>query len=187
MKFSRSGQAEPLTQIQFKRLLDQFHSPKHRLIFAIAWYTAERPISILRLTVDQIYTNPAQSIPREKLLLFGSQRKDRKTREVPLHTALKWELKAYRPPMTGFLFPGSQSEAHLSWSAYDKALRRVLSINGLRGFSTYSTRRGALTEMARGGCSLRVMQAFSGHSDLACLQRYIEVTPQEVERAITLL
>lgn len=187
MKKNRFGQAEPLTKDEFRQVLTELKSESHRLIFALCWYTCERPITILRLQVDDIYTNPAKSLPREKLLIPANTRKDRRTRELPIAPALRWELKAYHPPASGYLFPGSQIESHLSFSAYFKALQRAFIRLGWRGFTTYSTRRGSLTELSRGGFSLRQIQAVSGHASLSSLQRYLEVSPAEVERAIATL
>jgi integrase/recombinase XerD len=187
MKRNKFGQAEPLTKDQFRQVLSQLQSESHRLIFALCWYTCERPITILRIRVDDVYQDPARSLPRKKLVIPANTRKDARTREVPIAESLKWELKAYSPPSTGYLFPGAQPGSHLCFSAYDKALRRAFDRLGWRGFSTYSTRRGSLTELSRAGLSIRQIQAVSGHASLSSLQRYLEVSPAEVERAIALL
>lgn len=187
MKFKGFGQAEPFSKGQFQELLSKFKSPHHRLIFALAWYTTERPITVLRLKVDQVYADAEKSKPLDKMLIPSHQRKDRKTREFPISKALQWELKAYEPPLAGYLFPGKGADSHLCWSSYDKALRRVLNMHGLKGYSTYSTRRGSLTELANTGLSMRALQAVSGHADLSSLGRYVDVPYSTIERAAALL
>lgn len=187
MKVNRFGQAEALTKEQFSKVLCEFRSPVHRLIFSLCWYTAERPAAILSLKVSDVYQNPSKSLPKDKIVIPANTRKDRRTRELPLAAGAKWELKAYTPPPAGYLFPGAYPDTHLTFSAYYKALDRTFDRLGLCGFTTYSTRRGSLTEMARNGLSLRLIQAVSGHATLSSLQRYLEVTPAEVERAIALL
>jgi integrase/recombinase XerD len=175
MKKNRFGQAEPLTPDQYRKVLSELHSETHRLIFALCWNTAERPITILRLKVEDVYQDAAKSTPVKCLVIPRNTRKDFKTRELPISDALKFQLKAYRPPATGYLFPGNCSDSHLSFSAYDKALRRAFSRLNWQGFTTYSTRRGKITHFAKQGYSIRMIQAYSGHASLTSLQRYIEV------------
>lgn len=171
MKINRYGQAEALSKSDFQTVLAAIANPTHRLIFALCWYTCERPITILRLRVDQVYLDPVQRVPLSVLVLPSSSRKDRCTRECPVSPALRQELKAFTPPTGGFLFPGTGTDGHLSFSAYYKALARVFAGLGLRGYSTYSTRRGSITELARAGLNTRVIQQVSGHRSLQSLQR----------------
>lgn len=187
MKINRYGQAEPLSKQEFQTVLAAIANPTHRLIFALCWYTCERPITILRLRVNQVYIDAAGRVPMSILVLPSSSRKDGVTRECPVSPALRQELKAYDPPLSGFLFPGTGTDGHLSFSAYYKALARVFAGMGLRGYSTYSTRRGAITELGRAGLNTRVIQQVSGHRSLQSLQRYIEVDAKTTARAIALL
>jgi integrase/recombinase XerD len=175
MKRNRFGQAEPLTPDQYRRVLSELHSETHRLIFALCWHTAERPITILRLKVSDVYQDAARSIPVKYLVIPRNTRKDYRTRELPISDALRLQLKAYRPPSTGFLFPGNCPDSHLSFSAYYKTLQRAFSRLNWQGFTTYSTRRGKITHFAKQGYSIRMIQAYSGHASLTSLQRYIEV------------
>lgn len=183
MKIDRCGQAEALTKEMFQKVLSEFKNESHRLIFALCWYTTERPSAILQLKVSDVYG--AARVPLEKMVIAARTRKDKKTREVPIAVALKQELKAYSPPSEGYLFPGR--EGHLTFSAYDKGLRRVFQKLGLRGYSTYSTRRGSLTTLSRSGVGIRQIQALSGHASLGNLQRYIEVSDSEVMAIAALL
>ncbi|MDG2616982.1 tyrosine-type recombinase/integrase [Thermoleptolyngbya sichuanensis XZ-Cy5] len=187
MKINRYGQAEALSKAEFQRVLTAVANPTHRLIFALCWYTCERPITILRLKVEQVYQDAGARSPFSTLVLPSSSRKDGVTRECPVSPALRQELRAYTPPLTGWLFPGAGTDGHLSFSAYYKALARVFAKLGLRGYSTYSTRRGSITELARAGLNTRVIQQVSGHRSLQNLQRYVEIDKQTTARAIALL
>ena len=53
--------------------------------------------------------------------------------------------------------------------------------------STHSFRRTALTNMSNRNVPIRVIQQISGHSSLTALQRYLEVKPEQVTAAISLL
>lgn len=175
MKKNRFGQAEPLSPDQYRKVLGELHSETHRLIFALCWNTAERPITILRLKVEDVYQDASKSIPVKCLVIPRNTRKDFKTRELPISESLRLQLKAYRPPSKGYLFPGHRQDSHLSFSAYYKALTRAFDRLNWQGFSTYSTRRGKITHFAKQGYSIRMIQAYSGHASLTSLQRYIEV------------
>jgi integrase/recombinase XerD len=185
MKINRCGKAEALTKEEFQKVLNVIPNSMHRLIFALCWYTTERPSAILKLNVNDVYADIEARTPLEKIVIASRNRKDRTTREVPVSAALRQELKAYQPPIAGYLFPGVRG--HLTFSAYDKALRRTFFKLGLRGYSTYSTRRGSLTTLARSGISTRQIQALSGHASLSSLQRYIEVSDRELATAASML
>jgi integrase/recombinase XerD len=187
MKINRNGQAEALTKENFQQVLKILTNPTHRLIFALCWYTTDRPGSILQLQVNHVYADPSRRIPHDTIVIPRGIRKDRSTRELPISQALKGELKAYQPPLTGYLFPGISPHTHLHLRSYTYALTRAYNKLGWRGFSTYSTRRGSITELAKQGLSIRQLQQVTGHRSLSSLQRYIEINSAEVERAVGLL
>jgi integrase/recombinase XerD len=167
-------------------MLEELRSPHHRLIFALCWFTAERPGAILKLTVGNVFEKPG--IPRSAIVIPARSRKDRTTREVPVSRKLRSLLIQFIHPPSGWLFPSPlDNEQPLSFSAYQKALTRAFNSLGFSGYSTYSTRRGAITHLSRQGLSVRNIQAISGHKSLDNLQRYIDVSPAEREAAIALL
>lgn len=185
MKKDRFGQAEPLTKNSFKAVFYALEHPVYRLIFTIAWYTAERPGTILKLRVSDVFH---RGEVRETIVFPRNTRKDRKTRECPVHAKLKPLLAEYDAPLDGWLFPSSRDPLKpVSFKAYSRYLTRKFEELGMQGYSTYSTRRGAITELARAGLSAPHIQAISGHRSLASLQRYIETDPEQVRRGINLL
>lgn len=186
MKINRNGKAEALTKEMFQKVLNAIDNPKHRLIFALCWYTTERPGAILKLKVSDVYRDSANRVPNDVIVIPASSRKDRSTREVPCAIALRQELKAFTPPDSGYLFRGA-GDKPLSWSAYYKALDRVFKKLGLRGYSTYSTRRGSITTLSRAGMSARQIQELSGHRNLSNVQHYIDVEAAEVRQMVSML
>lgn len=187
MKRARFGQAEALSKKQFLEVLNSLQSPRHRLIFALCWYTCERPGAVLQLRVEDCYRNAARRSPLPRILFAAPSRKDRHSREVAVSSELARELRAYQPPDSGWLFPGTGGAGHLGWSAYYKALRRAFAKLGYVGYSTYSTRRGALTTLASHGLSLRAIATISGHKSLSSLERYLASSREESQKAIELL
>jgi integrase/recombinase XerD len=60
----------------------------------------------------------------------------------------------------------------------------VCNFLALKGFSTHSSRRTAVTRLNNARVPLRVIQQIGGWSSLAALQRYLEVMPEQVDEAI---
>ena len=69
----------------------------------------------------------------------------------------------------------------------DHLLRVACEKVGLKGVSTHSFRRTALTQMHNTGVPLRHIQEISGHRNLGTLQRYLEVSTEQKERAIAFI
>ena len=187
MKILRIGQSTPLTQATFNQISDKFVADVYKLFFAISWYTGERPGAILKIDVKHVYQNPTTRQPRDTIIYPGVNRKDRVTRELSIHRALKLTLSAYQPPESGFLFPSLyRADNHLSRQAVDKALRRALKKAGLenQGFSPYSARRGFITRLNEQGCDIKLIQRITGHRSLSSLVRYIEPSEAQMKTAI---
>ena len=187
MKILRIGQATPLTQTTFNQISDQFAADVYKLFLAISWYTGERPEAILRIDVNHVYQSPTTRQPRETIIYPGVNRKDRQTRELTVHRALKLTLSAYQPPESGLLFPSLyRADKHLSRQAVDKAFRRAVKKAGLehQGFSLYSARRGFITRLNEQGCDVKLIQRLTGHKSVSSLMRYVEVSASQLKNAI---
>ncbi len=188
MKLNRFGQATPLDHRTYQLISNQFLTESHKVYWALAWFTGERPEAILSMDVLHAYSNPTRRIVLSDILFPASNRKGGKdTREVPVHKSLALVLKNYDAPTVGFLFPSLyRDDCHLSRQAMDKALRRALKKADLedQGYSLYSPRRGFITRLDELGYSVRMIQAITGHRSLAALGRYIEVSPEKKRSAI---
>lgn len=193
-KINRCGQAAVLSRQEMSRLFRAMQSPSHRLIFAICRYTTERISAVLKLEVLDVYDTRGKVRP---IITFrGSNRKGHagkpgKTRQVPVHPRLRELLDAYEGmPGSKWMFPNpSDPTKHISRQAADEALRRACFKAGLGdvGVSTHTFRRTAITELANSGVHVRVIQEVTGHSSLAQLKTYIEVSEEQVKEAIKLL
>ncbi len=82
---------------------------------------------------------------------------------------------------------GCSNISHLKKNTADWTLRRVCERLKLEGVSTHSFRRTALTQMSDCGIPLRVIQEVSGHRTLGALERYLGVTEQQKQTAISVL
>ena len=57
----------------------------------------------------------------------------------------------------------------------------------LEGAKTHSMRRTLLTALSQQGVPLQTVQDISGHSNLAQLQAYLEVHPEDKHKALGML
>ena len=187
MKILRVGQATPLCPVTYTLISDQLPTDFYKLFLGIAWYTGERPATILKMDVSHVYKDPVTRQPRDTIVYPLYNRKDKSTREISVHRALKLMLSAYQPPESGFLFRSLYREdKHITKQAVDKAYRRALKKAGLgnQGFTLYSPRRGFITRLNKQGCDIKVIQRLTGHRSLSSLVRYIEVDPLQLKNAI---
>ncbi len=81
----------------------------------------------------------------------------------------------------------SRAGKPLTRSMADKLLRAACQRIGVEGASTHSFRRTALTQMHNAGIPLRHIQEISGHNDLGTLQRYLEVSPEQKKKAVSVI
>ena len=67
----------------------------------------------------------------------------------------------------------------------DEMLNKYCDMLDIKGASTHSFRRTALTMMSNAGVPLSVIQSISGHASLDALQRYLGVSPEQKKIAIS--
>lgn len=189
-KIDGFGQARIFTGPEYGKFRAEVKNPKHRLMFDVAWWTGERMGAICQLTAGNVYAVPIKSEPRDHILYPADTRKDGKTRECRIHPELAVQLRMYEPPLDGWLFPRLRHpEQHMSRRDADAVLRYNLVKLGWqdRGFSTHSFRRSFITRLHERGCDPVLIQKLTGHASLSSVQRYIEVAPERLERALLLL
>ena len=98
-------------------------------------------------------------------------------------------LKEANLPKDGYLFPsnGGKALGHLTRQGTDRELKAVCAALDLKGVSTHSFRRSALTTMKCANIPLKDIAAISGHSSLDELSRYLEVSDHDKQLAIAAL
>ena len=186
MKINGFGQAKVLSPLELDRLFQWgFTNNRDRCLFSICLHTGCRISEALALTVKDIRGG---QITLRKMVTKGKK----KTRCIPINEQLQGILsgyiKEYKP--TNYLFPGhhnAKTPKQMTRAAADLILKEACVRIGVEGVSTHSFRRTALTMMHNGGVPLRVIQKISGHSSLATLQRYLEVSDEAVMDAVNLI
>ena len=189
MKRDGHGQSEPVSEDIYLKIRSNFIEEYHQLLLDIAHFTGERWGAILQLQVEDIYVDPHRRVVREYITFRKNTRKDKETRQVPVHPHLQLRLKAYEPPLRGWLFPSPINEGeHLTMRAATRALTRALERANLDqlGFSSHGTRRGFITDLHNKGISIKIIQSLTGHKNLNIVSRYIEVSEEQRRVAIAL-
>lgn len=131
------------------------------------------------LQTQDIYTPKGNVRPR--LVIRKANTKGKlATRSIPVIEDLRRLLTEYYP-LSGeiYLFPG-RSDGHLCEDSASRILRGACQQVDIFGVSSHSFRRTALTQMSNAGIPLRVIQEISGHRNLEQLQRYLEVSDEQV-------
>lgn len=169
-KVNRFGQASVLTPAQIQDLWNELEQP-HLLISKIAYYTAARVGEVLQLR--------AEDIKGGFIVFRASNTKTKTTRTVEIPQQLQRALDETHLPTSGYLFPGSGKSGHLTPLAFEKALKKATGLIGLEGVSTHSFRRSMATHLHEKGVPLRAIAQITGHSSLAALERYLDISRKE--------
>lgn len=185
MKVNRHGQAKILSTEEINRLFEiGLKCDRDRALFSICFFTGCRIAESCSLLTDDVYG--ASSAVRTRLTFRKSNTKGKlKTRSIPVRPELIDLLTLHRPQAgKKFLFPGRHGRGHIHPDSAATILREAFEQLGIEGASTHSFRRTALTTLSNAGVPLRVIQEVSGHETLTALQKYLEVSEQQVEDAI---
>ncbi|MHC5718642.1 MAG: tyrosine-type recombinase/integrase [Nostoc sp.] len=180
MKINRHGRAKVLTQSEIQLIFSHgLDNDRDRTLFGVCLFSACRIRERCTLQTEDIYT--VKGIVRPRLIIRKSNTKGKlATRSIPVIEDLRRLLGEYYP-LAGnvYLFPG-RSDGHISEDSAARILRGACKQAGVIGVSTHSFRRTALTQMSNAGIPLRVVQEISGHRNLDQLQKYLEVSDEQV-------
>lgn len=193
-KVNGFGKAALIEDKDYLKIRKCIRSKKYKLLFDIARYTGERWGAICQLMVSDIWDDNGtlrSHITFRAITRKANSKGKRKTRECPIHPALRELLEAYRPTDAScWLFPSRSDESSpLPLRTADAMLRRAVAEAGLghKGISTHSTRRTFITRLWEKGVDLHTLQELTGHSDTKTLRAYIETNPERVSGALALL
>lgn len=174
MKVHGNGQAALLSSADLQLLFSEgFTNQRDRALFGICLYTACRISEALQLQRDDVSAT--------HILFRKSVTKGRiAARELRIVPSLSLILADYS--FRGdYLFPARCGVSKtLSRNTADKTLKLACSRLGIKGVSTHSFRRTALTTMSSSGIPLRTIQKISGHRSLEELERYLSVSEEQI-------
>jgi integrase/recombinase XerD len=187
LKNRGNGRAKVLSVTEVRRLLTALEDdPRDAALFAICFFTACRISEALHLETSDIVEVNINDVPKQIITFRRQHTKGKlKTRTIPAHPALEVYLEKYKPKKAGALFPGQLGRnKYLSRASAHRIFEAACQRAGIKGASTHSCRRSALSFMSANGIPLREIQEVSGHADLGTLQRYLEVSTEQVIKAV---
>lgn len=170
-----------LTHDQVKQLLasiltDTAFGYRNRAMFELLYSTGIRAGEIIRIDVNDIDINNGTA------LIHG---KGDKERMVPVgKTALRY-LETFMVGVRPFMMKDRSENAlflnkdgnRLSYDAYNRIVRGVVSKSGLDGYITSHTfRRSCTTELIRGNANMYHVKELLGHESLDTLRHYARLT-----------
>lgn len=172
-------QAKVLSDEQWQKIFKKMNDP-YLSILKISLLTACRSCEVLQLRVENCYENgkPLDFIHFPKDIRKGK----RKDLILPVSENLRVVLLQYQQPESGYLFPSKYSGCkRVSYESYNLKLKTAAKLCGISGkISTHSARRSTLTKLNNQGFSLAHISKISGHSSLASLQRYLDVSEKDI-------
>jgi integrase/recombinase XerD len=187
VKVNRHGRAKILTQSEILQIFATgLTNDRDRALFAVCLFSACRIREAVTLQTTDIYT-PNGKVRSQLIIRKANTKGKLATRTIPVIEDLRQILNSYYLQAGEvYLFPG-RSDGHISHDSAARILRIACKEVGILGVSTHSFRRTALTQMSNAGIPLRVIQELSGHRNLEQLQKYLEVSEEQVLGAVASL
>ncbi len=180
MKINRHGRAKVLSQQEIQLIFSHgLDNDRDRALFGVCLFSACRIRECCTLQTQDIYT-PKGNVRPQFVIRKSNTKGKLATRAIPVIEDLRRLLVEYYPQRgDDYLFPG-RSNGHISHDSAARILKTACQQVDIFGVSTHSFRRTALTQMSNAGIPLRVIQEISGHRNLEQLQRYLEVSDDQV-------
>lgn len=186
MKINRHDQAKILSPTEIVQLFTVgFKTERDRVLFGLCLYCGLRISEACSLRTKAAYRRSGE--PRARITVFKEDTKGKEqTRSVPVCDELTKLLQAYSSDKE-FLFPGRWGRGHIHPDSADKILRAAFDELDIEGASTHSFRRTCLTKMHLSNVPTKVIKKISGHKTLAALDKYLEVTDEDLQNAVSKL
>ncbi len=163
---------EVLSMEEVARLFNATKSPKHQMIFKIAYAAGLRSNEVIHLKVTDIDS--------ARMVICVRQAKGNKDRNVPMSkellVELRWYWKLYRP--TEWLFPGQNNALPLHETSVQKSYSQAKEKAGIHKRGGIHTLRHCYAThlLEEGKTDLRTIQVRLGHGHLGSTQRYLQMT-----------
>lgn len=159
-----------VTEEDLKKILDQMHRERDRLIAIILFCSGVRIGELAQLTVDRIHGNT-----------FTVMGKGSKPRTAHLKPEVAERLQEYIKVerLTGHVFTGQRGEP-LKIPAMAQIIRNAAKRAGIHGVHPHSFRHGFATHMIKSGAKVEAVRDMLGHEHIQTTQRYTHLTGEDV-------
>ena len=192
-KVHMTKQAKTLNERELQRLLDFVKTTKsaarNRAIILLTHLAGMRIGEVAAVRVCDVVAS--DGTVRDEINLSAAQTKGNRSRSVLLNERVQSELSTYirtvreRDPKQALF--NTQRSAAFTANSLTQVVNGIYRNAGFDGASSYSGRRGFLTNLAEKGVSVRVMMALAGHANMATTQRYIDLRPGVLRNAVELV
>jgi Site-specific recombinase XerD len=187
------AQAKSLSQAEFASLLDAISAGRYpsrdRLMLLLTFYAGLRVGEVAALKLGDVLNRDGSG--KRELRLSPDQTKGRKSRCVMISERLAEEIRAYASvELRGLaepLFVSQKSNTFFTPGGLANLFKSFYREAGLDNGSSHSGRRTFITNLVRGGVSVRIVQDLAGHSNMSTTQRYIDVSDIEKMNAVNKL
>lgn len=198
------SQAKVLTDKEVRKVLlyisSRKHSSRNRAMFLVLNATGMRVGELAALRLCDVLTSSGEIV--EEIHLSAQQTKGSKGRTVVLSERAQHEIKNYL--QTRFrlnnLFAITMTDTTRALFVTQKNPNRGFSAStltqhfhylyknaGVAGASSHSSRRSFITNLANRGVSVRILMELAGHKSLSVTQKYIDVNPLMMRKAVEML
>lgn len=198
------AQAKVLSEKEVRKVLlyiaSRKHSTRNRAMFVLLNQTGMRVGELASLRLCDVLTSSGEIV--DEIRLSADQTKGSRGRTVVLSQKAQEEIKSYlqfRFKLTDLLAVTMTDTSRALFTTQKNPNRGFTASTlaqhfhymyrgaGISGASSHSSRRSFITALAEKGISVRVLMELAGHRSLAVTQRYIDVNPSMMRKAVELL
>lgn len=198
------AQAKVLNDKEVRKVLlyiaSRKHSTRNRAMFVVLNATGMRVGELAALRICDVLTSTGEIV--EEIRLSADQTKGSRGRTVVLSEKAQVEIKNYLQTRfklkdllavtmtdTNRALFTTQKEPNRGFTSSTLAqhFHYIYRGAGISGASSHSSRRSFITNLANMGVSVRVLMELAGHRSLAVTQKYIDVNPSMMRKAVEML
>jgi site-specific recombinase XerD len=163
------------------RVFEAIRSVKYKAIIAAAYAAGLRISEVCGLRIADIDS--------QRMRIHVRSGKGKKDRYVMLGDSLLSLLRQYYQkvrPQGEYLFPGQKPQRHITPTAVNQVLRKVVRQTGLAKKVTMHTLRHCFaTHLMEAGTDIRILQVLLGHSSIRTTLRYTHITDRLVQKLVS--
>lgn len=198
------AQAKVLSEKDIRKVLlyiaSRKHAARNRAMFVLLNSTGMRVGELAALRLCDVLQPTGEIV--DEIRLAADQTKGSRGRTVVLSEKAQEEIKNYLQTRfklkdllavtltdTSRALFTTQKNPNRGFSAstLTQHFHYIYKGAGINGASSHSSRRSFITNLANMGVSVRVLMELAGHRSMAVTQRYIDVNPSMMRKAVELL
>ena len=188
-------QAKTLNATELRRVLDYVatrkHAARNRAMVLTTFYGGLRACELAALRFGDVVDDKGKV--RSEFVLAPEQTKGSKAGTVFVSDKLRKELQTYvdtlgnRDAKHKLFYTQKRDADGFNANTMTYFLHTLYKQVGIAGASGHSGRRTFITNAAAKGIGIRVLMALARHANIGTTQRYIDVNPDMLRKAVELI